>query len=79
MGEGETEGIVEGLEIALKKFKKGEKSRLKIQPKYAYGNTGCPDKNIPPDAELIYDVTLKNFEKVNHYFTTLNINYFLFA
>lgn len=65
LGEGETKGIVEGIEIALRKFKKGEKSRLKIKPKYAYGSKGCPDKNIPPDAELIYEVTLKEFEKVS--------------
>ncbi len=64
LGEGENHGIVEGLEIALIKFKKGEKSRLKIQSKYGYGSAGCPEKNIPADAELTYEVTLKEFEKV---------------
>ena len=66
LGEGETCGIIEGLEIALKKFKKGEKSHLKFKPKYAYGSTGWPEKNIPPNAEVSYDVTLKEFEKVNY-------------
>ena len=65
LGEGETCDIIEGLEIALKKFKKGEKSRLKIQSKYAYGSAGCPEKNIPANAEVIYDVTLKEFDKVS--------------
>lgn len=65
LGEGETCGIIDGLEIALKKFKKGEKSRLKFKPKYAYGSKGWPEKNIPPHAEVSYDVTLKEFEKVS--------------
>lgn len=65
LGEGESIGIIEGLEIALKKFKKGEKSRLKIRSEYAYGSKGCPEKNVPADADLVYDVTLKEFEKVS--------------
>ena len=64
LGEGDTCDIVDGLEIALKKFKKGEKSKIKIASKYGYGSKGFPEKNIPPDADLVYEVTLKEFEKV---------------
>lgn len=62
-GEGEAEGICEGLEIALGKFKRGEKSRILIKSKYAYGKAGKPEFNIPPDADIEYIAEVKNFEK----------------
>lgn len=64
LGEGEEFGIVKGVEIALEKLKNGEHARLKIKSKYAFGKTGKSDFNIPPDADVIYEVELKSFEKV---------------
>jgi FKBP-type peptidyl-prolyl cis-trans isomerase len=64
IGEGSEQGIVEGLEVALKKFKEGEVSVLKVKAKYAYGAAGNAQLHIPSDAELEYQVTLKSFEKV---------------
>lgn len=64
MGEGSEANIIEGVEKALEKFKKGEKSRLIIQPKYAFGSQGNAEFNIPPNAVVEYIVTLKSFEKV---------------
>ncbi|XP_050454390.1 FK506-binding protein 59-like isoform X1 [Cataglyphis hispanica] len=63
LGEGEIEGIVEGVEIALQRFLSGEKSRLLIKSKYAFKEKGNPEFNIPPNADVEYEVELKNFEK----------------
>ncbi|KAL6257206.1 hypothetical protein P5V15_012134 [Pogonomyrmex californicus] len=63
LGEGEGAGIVEGVEIALQRFLSGEKSRLLIKSKYAFKEQGNPDYNIPPNADVEYEVELQNFEK----------------
>lgn len=62
-GEGDEDGIIPGLEIATKKMKLGEKDRLVISPKYAFGETGCPELGVPPNATLAYEVEMVNFEK----------------
>ncbi|XP_030845482.1 peptidyl-prolyl cis-trans isomerase FKBP4 isoform X2 [Strongylocentrotus purpuratus] len=61
--EGSDAGIVEGLEIAIKRMKKGEVARLKVKSKYAYGSQGKAEYNIPGNADVTYEVLLKNFEK----------------
>eukprot|EP00918_Siedleckia_nematoides_P001448 GHVU01003437.1.p1 GENE.GHVU01003437.1~~GHVU01003437.1.p1 ORF type:complete len:480 (-),score=102.21 GHVU01003437.1:934-2373(-) len=67
MGEACESGIVEGVEMALKKFKKGETSKLVVKAKYAYGELGCPDPLIAPNSDLEFEVTLKNFEKAKEF------------
>jgi len=64
LGEGEVAGIIEGVEIALQRFLKGEKSKLLIKSKYAFKEEGNPKYNIPPNADVEYEVELQNFEKV---------------
>ncbi|XP_074096139.1 FK506-binding protein 59kD isoform X1 [Cotesia typhae] len=64
LGEGEDQGIVEGLEAALAKFRIGEKSRLVIKSKFAFKKTGNKEFNIPPDADVEYIVEMKSFEKL---------------
>ncbi|CAH2007241.1 unnamed protein product [Acanthoscelides obtectus] len=64
IGEGSEANIIPGIEIAVEKFKKGEISTLTIQPQYAYGDKGCPELGIPPNATLEYTVEMKNFEKI---------------
>jgi len=63
LGEGSEEGIVEGIETALQKFKKGEKSKLKIHSNLAYGVTGNIEKGIPPSTDVEYELTLKSLER----------------
>nr|CAD7425145.1 unnamed protein product [Timema monikensis] len=63
IGEGSEYGICEGLERALEKFKKGEKSRIVLKSKYAFKELGRPEVNIPPYADVEYEVELKIFEK----------------
>lgn len=64
LGEGSEFGVCEGIEIALEKFSKGEQAKLEIKSKYAFKKEGRSDLNIPPNADVEYEVTLKNFEKV---------------
>lgn len=63
IGEGTEHQIPEGLERALERFKTKEKSIIKLQPKYGFGSAGLPEKNVPPGAELEYEVELTNFTK----------------
>nr|XP_045623565.1 peptidyl-prolyl cis-trans isomerase FKBP4-like [Procambarus clarkii]XP_045623566.1 peptidyl-prolyl cis-trans isomerase FKBP4-like [Procambarus clarkii]XP_045623567.1 peptidyl-prolyl cis-trans isomerase FKBP4-like [Procambarus clarkii]XP_045623568.1 peptidyl-prolyl cis-trans isomerase FKBP4-like [Procambarus clarkii]XP_045623569.1 peptidyl-prolyl cis-trans isomerase FKBP4-like [Procambarus clarkii]XP_045623570.1 peptidyl-prolyl cis-trans isomerase FKBP4-like [Procambarus clarkii] len=63
LGEGTEHNIPEGLERALERFKKGEKSTIKLSPKYAFGSAGNVAIGVPPGASLEYEVELRNFEK----------------
>ena len=58
-------GLVAGVETALKRFSRGEKSRLKVKSRYAYGAEGCAEHNIPVFTDLVYEVQLEEFVKVN--------------
>lgn len=63
IGEGEDCGVVAGVEKALESFKLKEKSKLKINSKYAYKAEGNTEFGIPPNANLEYTIEMKNFEK----------------
>ncbi|MPC09123.1 Peptidyl-prolyl cis-trans isomerase FKBP4 [Portunus trituberculatus] len=63
LGEGSEYNIPEGLETALEKFKKGEKSVIKLSPKYAFGAEGNPSLGVPPGASVEYEAELCSFEK----------------
>lgn len=62
LGEGLAIGVLESIEDALLNFSKGEKSLLHIKASKGYGSAGCPEKNIPPNAALEYEVSLNKFE-----------------
>ncbi|XP_072307475.1 inactive peptidyl-prolyl cis-trans isomerase FKBP6 [Eucyclogobius newberryi] len=49
-----------GLELGLLTMKKGEFSRLLLQPQYAYGDMGCPPM-IPAHALVLYEVHVLDF------------------
>lgn len=66
LGEGCEAKIIEGVEIALEKFKEGEKSRLEILPEYAFGSKGHDEFKIPSDAKVEYEIELLAFEKVKN-------------
>ncbi|KAM3956317.1 FK506-binding protein 59kD isoform 1-T1 [Aphomia sociella] len=63
LGEGIDSNICNGIERALEKFLKGEKSRLTIQPKYAFKSEGNSELGVPPESVVEYVVKLVNFEK----------------
>ncbi|XP_063399593.1 peptidyl-prolyl cis-trans isomerase FKBP4-like isoform X2 [Mytilus trossulus] len=63
VGEGDEQGIIPGLEQAVKKMKQHEKSKFDIKPSQGYGAKGNTEFNIPGDAALVYEVELLSFEK----------------
>lgn len=63
IGEGSKVDIIPAIEEALLKFKKGERSKLDIKSRHAWGVKGSEKFNIPPFADVQYEVTLVNFEK----------------
>ncbi|CAG4946213.1 unnamed protein product [Colias eurytheme] len=63
LGEGSDQNICEGVERALEKFLQDEKSRLTIQPKYAFKSEGNTELGVPPNTVVEYTVKLVSFEK----------------
>ncbi|XP_036389599.1 peptidyl-prolyl cis-trans isomerase FKBP5 [Megalops cyprinoides] len=63
VGESEDVGIPLGVDRAMEKMQKGECCLLYLKPKYGFGREGKSEFNIGPNAELVYEVTLKDFEK----------------
>ncbi|XP_032318801.1 peptidyl-prolyl cis-trans isomerase FKBP5 isoform X2 [Camelus ferus] len=67
VGEGEDHDIPIGIDKALEKMQREEQCILYLGPRYGFGEAGKPKFGIEPNAELIYEVTLKNFEKGGKY------------
>lgn len=64
LGECTEHGLPEGVDKALKRFHKGELSSIHLKPSWGYGKKGSEKFNIPPNAELDFEIELKHFEKV---------------
>lgn len=62
LGEGSIENICDGVERALEKMNRCEKCQLIIQPKYGFKD-GNQTLGVPPNAVLVYTITLNTFEK----------------
>ncbi|XP_056129586.1 peptidyl-prolyl cis-trans isomerase FKBP5 isoform X2 [Lampris incognitus] len=67
VGEGEDKGVPLGVDRAMEKMQKGECCVLDLKPKYAFGNEGKPEHKIGPNEEVIYEVTLKDFQKAGRF------------
>lgn len=63
IGEGSNLNIIPGIEQALTKFKNEEHSRLSIKSNLAWGSKGCQEFGIGENADVVYEVQLKSFEK----------------
>ncbi len=63
LGEGLENNIPDGVEQALLKFKKQERSLIKLTPAYGFGSSGNEQLGVPPNTNLEYEVELKSFEK----------------
>ena len=71
VGEACEANVVAGIEQAVKKMKKSEKARVTVKAPHAYGAQGNQQLNIPPNADLVYEVTLSSFEKVPFFHISL--------
>ena len=65
-GDGATDQLPEGLELAVLKMKVGETCEVAIQPRYAFGDAASkqPLAVVPPQATVIYTVELVSMTKV---------------
>jgi len=58
------EQVNDGLEKCVQSMVVNEKSKFIIaKPEFGYGEKGCEEKNIPPNAELIYEIELLDMKK----------------
>jgi len=51
-------GVIPGWTAGVPGMKVGGKRRLIIPAQYAYGATGSPQGGIPPNSDLVFDITL---------------------
>ena len=49
--------VIRGWDVAIKQFSFGERSKVSVTAKYAYGSKGFPP-TIPPNADLLFDLEL---------------------
>lgn len=64
-GEPSEVNIPDGLDLGIGKMKTGEKALIFIRSDYAWGSNPPTEFNLPSNyQEVIYEVTLKSFEKI---------------
>lgn len=63
INENEYDDLPKAVENVIKKMKKNEKSRFYVKSKYAFGKEGSDDFDVPSNADVEYEILLKNFEK----------------
>ncbi|VDO19476.1 unnamed protein product [Heligmosomoides polygyrus] len=65
LGEGSEVGLPEGVDRALRRFCRGEKSTVRISgTKFTYGANPPPEYMLPPNAVVEFTLFLKSYEKV---------------
>lgn len=66
LGDGAGEGVVPGVELAIKSMKRGETATVAVKSPYAYGHVGDANLAVPGGADLIYNLTLEDFEQAKY-------------
>lgn len=66
-------GLPEGVDKALRRFGRGEKSKIELKgTKFTYGSHAPAEFNLPDNAPITFTVFLKSYEKVltlkKHYY-----------
>ncbi len=79
LGEALEVGLPEGVDKALRKFKRGERSLVQLHRKWGFGKAGKPEWGLPPDARLEFDIELRNFEKVMKEAFSKSTNTYMFV
>ncbi|KAG9339282.1 hypothetical protein JZ751_023982 [Albula glossodonta] len=63
VGEAEDMGVPLGVDRAMEKMQRGECCMLYLKPRYGFGKEGKAEFDVGPNADLVYEVTLKDFQK----------------
>jgi len=53
-----------GVDALFKDMKKGEKSTAVVEASLAFGSDGIPEKSVPPDAQVTYEIELVEWLKI---------------
>ncbi|CAB1315278.1 unnamed protein product [Coregonus sp. 'balchen'] len=67
VGESEDMGVPLGVDRAMEKMQKGECCMLYLKPKYGFGKEDRAQHKIGPNSDLMYEVTLNDFEKAGRF------------
>ena len=51
--------VIPGFGEALQQMREGGSYRVRIPSAMAYGATGTPDGKIPPNSDLVFDITIR--------------------
>jgi len=79
LGDGVAQKVVAGVESALLKMKKGEVANISVKSPYAYGHTGNAELAVPGGADLVYRLTLEDFEQAKYKYEMNNAEKLEFA
>lgn len=62
-----TEQVIDGLDRAVMKMKKGEVALVTVEPEYAFGSDESKQELavVPPNSTVYYEVDLVTFDKVS--------------
>jgi len=52
--------VIRGWDEALLTMSRGEKAKITIEPEWGYGAKGVPEAGIPPNSQLIFEITLED-------------------
>uniref|UniRef100_A0A0K0DYD0 peptidylprolyl isomerase n=1 Tax=Strongyloides stercoralis TaxID=6248 RepID=A0A0K0DYD0_STRER len=67
LGEGEAYDLPSGVDVAIRRFKKGEKSKVVLSGgSYTYGLHPPKEFNLPPNAKIEFEIFLKDFLPEKH-------------
>jgi len=57
------DNLISALPLAIKTMKANERCRIRIKPKYAFGDNGDAKFNIPPNSTVQYEITMNSLER----------------
>jgi len=64
LGEGSEVGLPEGVDRAVRRINKGEKCRVTLKGRFAYGLNPPAEYELPPNADVEFTLFMPEFEKI---------------